>query len=60
MTAVTFRLPATSLNFLYFRGVLILEAMAQATGLLAFKSFDLHPSGNRLYYFASVDKTEIP
>ncbi len=37
-----------------FPGVLILEAMAQATGLLAFKSFGA-PSENELYYFASVD-----
>ena len=35
-----------------FPGVLILEAMAQATGLLAFKSFGA-PSGSELYYFAS-------
>ncbi len=37
-----------------FPGVLILEAMAQATGLLAFKSFGA-PAENELYYFASVD-----
>ncbi|HCG8653837.1 TPA: 3-hydroxyacyl-ACP dehydratase FabZ [Vibrio parahaemolyticus] len=37
-----------------FPGVLILEAMAQATGLLAFKSFGA-PTENELYYFASVD-----
>ena len=41
-----------------FPGVLILEAMAQATGLLAFKSFGA-PSGNELYYFASVDKAKF-
>ncbi|MGF1907938.1 3-hydroxyacyl-ACP dehydratase FabZ [Vibrio kasasachensis] len=39
-------------------GVLILEAMAQATGLLAFKSFG-EPSGNELYYFASVDNAKF-
>ncbi|MBD1555971.1 3-hydroxyacyl-ACP dehydratase FabZ [Vibrio sp. S9_S30] len=37
-----------------FPGVLILEAMAQATGLLAFKTFGA-PAENELYYFASVD-----
>ncbi|MDA9557218.1 3-hydroxyacyl-ACP dehydratase FabZ [Vibrio sp.] len=37
-----------------FPGVLILEAMAQATGLLAFRSFG-EPAENELYYFASVD-----
>lgn len=36
-----------------FPGVLILEAMAQATGLLAFKTFGI-PSENELYYFASI------
>ncbi|ANS84664.1 3-hydroxyacyl-ACP dehydratase FabZ [Vibrio scophthalmi] len=41
-----------------FPGVLILEAMAQATGLLAFKSFGA-PSGNELYYFASVDNAKF-
>ncbi|PMH41287.1 3-hydroxyacyl-[acyl-carrier-protein] dehydratase FabZ [Vibrio sp. 10N.286.49.B3] len=41
-----------------FPGVLILEAMAQATGLLAFKSFGA-PAENELYYFASVDKAKF-
>lgn len=37
-----------------FPGVLILEAMAQATGILAFKSGgDLEPG--ELYYFAAID-----
>ncbi|EPE37919.1 beta-hydroxyacyl dehydratase FabZ [Candidatus Photodesmus katoptron Akat1] len=39
-------------------GVLILEAMAQATGLLGFKSFGI-PADNELYYFASVDKAKF-
>ncbi|WP_117233788.1 3-hydroxyacyl-ACP dehydratase FabZ [Vibrio maerlii] len=41
-----------------FPGVLILEAMAQATGLLAFKSFGA-PAENELYYFASVDNAKF-
>lgn len=41
-----------------FPGVLILEAMAQATGLLAFKTFGV-PKGNELYYFASVDNAKF-
>ncbi len=41
-----------------FPGVLILEAMAQATGLLAFKSFGA-PGENELYYFASVDNAKF-
>ncbi|MBD1575072.1 MULTISPECIES: 3-hydroxyacyl-ACP dehydratase FabZ [Vibrio] len=41
-----------------FPGVLILEAMAQATGLLAFKTFGA-PKENELYYFASIDKAKF-
>ncbi|MFC0060259.1 MULTISPECIES: 3-hydroxyacyl-ACP dehydratase FabZ [Vibrio] len=41
-----------------FPGVLILEAMAQATGLLAFKTFG-EPKENELYYFASVDQAKF-
>lgn len=41
-----------------FPGVLILEAMAQATGLLAFKSFGA-PAENELYYFASIDNAKF-
>ncbi|MEI8594890.1 MULTISPECIES: 3-hydroxyacyl-ACP dehydratase FabZ [Photobacterium] len=41
-----------------FPGVLILEAMAQATGLLAFKTFGA-PAENELYYFASIDNAKF-
>jgi len=41
-----------------FPGVLILEAMAQATGILAFKSRE-ELSPGQLYYFASVDKARF-
>ncbi|OXX72599.1 3-hydroxyacyl-[acyl-carrier-protein] dehydratase FabZ [Vibrio sp. V03_P4A6T147] len=41
-----------------FPGVLILEAMAQATGLLAFKTFGA-PKDNELYYFASIDNAKF-
>lgn len=41
-----------------FPGVLILEAMAQATGLLAFKTFGA-PLENELYYFASIDHAKF-
>lgn len=41
-----------------FPGVLILEAMAQATGLLAFKTFGA-PKENELYYFASIDDAKF-
>ncbi len=36
-------------------GVLIMEAMAQATGLLAFKTAPDEISGDSLYYFAGMD-----
>ncbi|WP_087022920.1 3-hydroxyacyl-ACP dehydratase FabZ [Thaumasiovibrio subtropicus] len=41
-----------------FPGVLILEAMAQATGLLAFKTFGA-PAENELYYFAAIDNAKF-
>lgn len=40
-----------------FPGVLILEAMAQATGILAFKTHKL--PDNELYYFAAVDNARF-
>lgn len=41
-----------------FPGVLILEAMAQATGILAFKSIEALTPG-QLYYFASIDNARF-
>lgn len=38
-----------------FPGVLIMEALAQATGLLAFKTTNTKPDGTSLYYFAGID-----
>jgi len=38
-----------------FPGVLIMEALAQATGILAFKSTNSKPDGTSLYYFAGID-----
>ncbi len=38
-----------------FPGVLIMEALAQATGILAFKSQGTKPDGSTLYYFAGID-----
>ena len=40
-------------------GVLILEAMAQATGLLAFASIGAAPDSNELYYFVGIDKARF-
>jgi 3-hydroxyacyl-[acyl-carrier-protein] dehydratase len=36
-------------------GVLIVEAMAQAAGILAFKSADVIPSDNSVIYFVGID-----
>lgn len=38
-----------------FPGVLIMEALAQATGILAFKTTESKPDGTSLYYFAGID-----
>ena len=37
-------------------GVLIIEAMAQAAGILGFKMLDLKPADGTLYYFVGSDK----
>ena len=39
--------------------VLILEAMAQATGILALRSLDRLPSETGMYYFVGVDKARF-
>jgi 3-hydroxyacyl-[acyl-carrier-protein] dehydratase len=36
-------------------GVLIIEAMAQATGILAFKTVQTTPASGTMYYLAAVD-----
>lgn len=40
-------------------GVLIIEAMAQATGILAFKTAQTQPSAETLYYFVGVDNVRF-
>ena len=40
-------------------GVLILEALAQATGILAFKTNNTLPSDKSLYYFVGIDKARF-
>ena len=40
-------------------GVLILEALAQATGILAFKTVDRIPDADTLYYFVGIDKARF-
>lgn len=40
-------------------GVLILEALAQATGILAFRTTETRPSDGYLYYFVGIDKARF-
>ncbi len=40
-------------------GVLIIEALAQATGLLGFRTMDENPSDNILYMLVAVDKARF-
>lgn len=40
-------------------GVLLLEAMAQATGLLAFRTVGRVPDGGSLYYFVGIDNARF-
>ncbi len=40
-------------------GVLILEALAQATGILAFKTLGYVPDEKSLYYFVGIDKARF-
>ena len=40
-------------------GVLILEALAQATGILAFRTNGTRPDKGSLYYFVGVDKARF-
>ncbi|MEL7310612.1 MAG: 3-hydroxyacyl-ACP dehydratase FabZ [Pseudomonadota bacterium] len=40
-------------------GVLIIEALAQATGILAFATADEPPGADTLYYFVGIDKARF-
>lgn len=40
-------------------GVLIIEALAQATGLLAFRTMEKHADKNSLYYLVGIDKVRF-
>lgn len=40
-------------------GVLILEALAQATGILAFKTTQTQPTEKSLYYFVGIDSARF-
>jgi 3-hydroxyacyl-[acyl-carrier-protein] dehydratase len=40
-------------------GVLILEAMAQAAGILVFRTQNTRPDGNSVYYYAGIDNARF-
>ena len=40
-------------------GVLILEAMAQASGILVFRTRNAKPDTNTVYYYAGIDKARF-
>ena len=40
-------------------GVLIIEAMAQAAAILSFKTMDVKPSDDSVYYFAGIDNARF-
>ncbi len=40
-------------------GVLLLEALAQATGILAFRSTESQPDDDTLYYFVGIDNARF-
>lgn len=42
-----------------FPGVMIIEAMAQAAGILGFKTMDKKPSDGSIYMFAGVDNVRF-
>lgn len=42
-----------------FPGVMILEAMAQASGILGFKTMDKKPEDGSIYLFAGVDQARF-
>jgi len=42
-----------------FPGVLIMEALAQATGILALKTLNKKADGSSLYYFAGIDNARF-
>ena len=42
-------------NYAVMPGVLIVEAMAQASALLAFKTFDITRADNNVFYFVGID-----
>lgn len=59
---VTFNEPCFTGHFPHrpvFPGVLILEAMAQCTGILAFVTMKEKPDSDSLYYFVGIDNARF-
>lgn len=46
-------------NYPVMPGVLIIEAMAQAAGILGFKTMDKKPEDGSIYYFVGSDKARF-
>lgn len=46
-------------HFPVFPGVMIVEAMAQACGVLGFKTMDKTPEDGSIYLFAGIDKVRF-
>ena len=40
-------------------GVLIMEALAQAAGILSFKTMDVKPDENSVFYFVGIDNARF-
>lgn len=46
-------------NFPVMPGVLIVEALAQAAGILIYRSFERYPNDRDLFYLAGIDNTRF-
>jgi 3-hydroxyacyl-[acyl-carrier-protein] dehydratase len=46
-------------HFPVMPGVLIVEAMAQAAAVLSFKTMELKPNDDSVYYFAGIDRSRF-
>lgn len=46
-------------NFPVFPGVMLIEAMAQACGVLGFKTMDKTPDDGSIYLFAGIDNVRF-
>ena len=56
---VTINEPFFQGHFPHLPGVLVLEAMAQAAGILSFASMGRYADSNSVYYFAGIDEARF-